>query len=65
MSLTQVLAPVGGRALALSAVPDPVFSQGVVGYGAAVDPPRQVVEAVAPVSGTVPSHRKPMAAENT
>ncbi len=53
MSLTPVLAPVGGRALALSEVPDPVFSQGMVGYGAAVDPPRQVVEAVAPVSGTV------------
>ena len=53
MSLTTVLAPVGGRALALSEVPDPVFSQGMVGYGAAVDPPRQVVEAVAPVSGTM------------
>jgi len=32
-------------------VPDPVFSQGMVGYGAAVDPPRGVVDAVAPVSG--------------
>ena len=53
MSLTLVLAPVAGRALALSAVPDPVFAQGMVGYGAAIDPPRQVVEAVAPVSGTV------------
>jgi glucose-specific phosphotransferase system IIA component len=28
-----------------------VFSQGMVGYGAAIDPPRAVVEAVAPVSG--------------
>jgi sugar PTS system EIIA component len=28
-----------------------VFSKGMVGYGAAVDPPRGVVEAVAPVSG--------------
>lgn len=53
MSLTPVLAPVEGRALALTEVPDPVFSQGMVGHGAAVDPPRQVVEAVAPVSGTV------------
>jgi sugar PTS system EIIA component len=34
-------------------VPDPVFSQGMVGYGAAVDPPREVVEAVAPVSGKI------------
>ncbi len=53
MSLTQVLAPVAGRALPLSEVPDPVFSQGMVGYGAAVEPPREVVDAVAPVSGTL------------
>jgi PTS system glucose-specific IIA component len=53
MSTTPVLAPVQGRALALTEVPDPVFSQGMVGYGAAIDPPRQVVEAVAPVSGKI------------
>lgn len=51
MSKTPVLAPVAGRAVALSDVPDPVFSQGMVGYGAAVDPPRAVVDAIAPVSG--------------
>jgi PTS system glucose-specific IIA component len=51
VSKTQVLAPVAGRAVRLHDVPDPVFSQGMVGYGAAVDPPREVVEAVAPVSG--------------
>lgn len=51
MSTTQVLAPVAGRAVALHEVPDPVFSQGMVGYGAAIDPPRVVVDAVAPVSG--------------
>lgn len=51
MSTTQVLAPVAGRAVPLQDVPDPVFSQGMVGYGAAIDPPRGVVEAVAPVSG--------------
>ncbi|MET0702721.1 MAG: PTS glucose transporter subunit IIA, partial [Mycobacterium sp.] len=39
MSTTPVLAPVAGRAVALQDVPDPVFSQGMVGYGAAVDPP--------------------------
>lgn len=44
-------APVAGRAVRLENVPDPVFSAGMVGYGAAVDPPRGVVEAVAPVSG--------------
>lgn len=51
MGTTHVLAPVAGRAVPLDDVPDPVFSQGMVGYGAAVDPPRGVIEAVAPVSG--------------
>ena len=51
VSETQVQAPVAGRAVRLEEVPDPVFSQGMVGYGAAVDPPREVVVAVAPVSG--------------
>jgi len=51
VSTTPVLAPVAGRAVALKDVPDPVFSQGMVGYGAAIDPPRGVIEAVAPVSG--------------
>jgi PTS system glucose-specific IIA component len=51
VSTTQVLAPVAGRAVRLQDVPDPVFSQGMVGYGAAIDPPREVVDAVAPVSG--------------
>ena len=51
VSKTLVQAPVAGRAVRLEDVPDPVFSQGMVGYGAAVNPPRGVVEAVAPVSG--------------
>lgn len=53
MSTTPVLAPVGGRAMPLQDVPDPVFSQGMVGHGAAVDPVRGVVDAVAPVTGKV------------
>ena len=53
MSRTDVLAPVEGRALTLAEVPDPVFSQGMVGHGAAIDPPRQVVDAVAPVTGKI------------
>ena len=53
MSTTQVLAPVAGRAVALADVDDPVFSAGMVGYGAAVDPPHGVVDAVAPVSGRI------------
>jgi PTS system glucose-specific IIA component len=51
VSKTLVLSPVAGRAVRLEDVPDPVFSQGMVGYGAAVDPPRGVVDAVAPVGG--------------
>ncbi len=51
MSITSVLAPVQGRAVPLQDVPDPVFAQGMVGYGAAIDPPRGVVDVVAPVSG--------------
>jgi glucose-specific phosphotransferase system IIA component len=51
VTTTSVLAPVAGRAVPLADVPDPVFSQGMVGYGAAIDPQRGVVEAVAPVSG--------------
>lgn len=53
MSSTPVVAPVQGRAVALADVPDPVFSQGMVGYGAAVDPPREVIDAVAPVAGRI------------
>jgi sugar PTS system EIIA component len=53
VSTTSVLAPVAGRAVPLQDVPDPVFSQGMVGYGAAVDPPRGVIEAVAPVGGKI------------
>jgi len=48
---TQIFAPVGGRAVPLTEVPDPVFSAGMVGHGAAVDPPHEMIEAVAPVSG--------------
>jgi len=51
VSQTSVVAPVAGRAVLLEDVPDPVFSAGMVGYGAAIDPPRGVIEAVAPVSG--------------
>jgi len=53
MGELSVLAPVSGRAVALDDVPDPVFAQGMVGYGAAVDPPQTVVDAVAPVAGKV------------
>jgi|SRR5690242_2369857 glucose-specific phosphotransferase system IIA component len=53
MSATPVLTPVAGRAVPMEQVPDPVFAQLMTGPGAAVDPAREVVEAVAPVSGKV------------
>jgi N-acetylglucosamine PTS system EIICBA or EIICB component len=53
MSTTAVLAPVQGRAVDLAQVPDPTFAQAMVGPGVAIDPPRGVIDAVAPVSGKV------------
>jgi PTS system glucose-specific IIA component len=53
VTTTSVLAPVRGRAVPLRDVPDPVFSPGMVGYGAAIDPARGVIDAVAPVSGKI------------
>jgi PTS system N-acetylglucosamine-specific IIC component len=50
---TTVFAPVQGRAVPMAQVPDPTFAQGLVGHGAAIDPPHEVVDAVAPISGTV------------
>lgn len=51
--ITAVLAPVRGRAVPIEQVPDPTFAQGIVGHGAAIDPPREIVDAVAPISGKV------------
>ncbi|MEV7807302.1 PTS glucose transporter subunit IIA [Microbispora sp. NPDC088329] len=51
--MTTVLAPVAGVAIGLAAVPDPVFSQAMVGPGTAIDPLRRPVEALAPISGTI------------
>ena len=50
---TTIVSPVPGRTVALKDVPDITFAQGLVGYGLAIDPPRGIVEAVAPVSGAV------------
>ncbi|PWD50755.1 PTS glucose transporter subunit IIA [Serinibacter arcticus] len=50
---TTILAPLTGTLRALDAVPDPVFSQGIMGPGAAIEPPQEVVDVVAPVSGTL------------
>lgn len=51
--MTTVLAPVGGEAVGLAAVPDPVFSAGMVGPGTAIDPLRGPGEAVAPIAGKI------------
>ncbi len=48
---TTVVAPVPGRTSVLSEVPDATFAQGLAGHGVAIDPPREQVAAVAPVSG--------------
>ncbi|MEV0200260.1 PTS glucose transporter subunit IIA [Nonomuraea sp. NPDC050691] len=51
--MTTVLAPVEGAAVELAAVPDPVFSAGMVGPGAAIDPLREPGKAVAPIAGKI------------
>jgi len=53
MAAKTILAPIPGQAVALTDVPDPVFSQNMVGCGAAIKPPNQVVTAVAPIAGTI------------
>lgn len=49
----EVGSPVGGLAAPLSEVPDPVFSQAMVGPGVAVKPRGGRAAAVAPVTGTI------------
>ena len=53
--MTTVTSPLSGRAVGLSAVPDPVFSGAMVGPGTAIDPVREPGEAVAPVDGVIVS----------
>ncbi len=51
---TVVFAPVGGRALPLHEVPDPVFAAALVGPGAAIDPAGGGrVITVSPVTGKI------------
>ncbi|MBL0886052.1 PTS sugar transporter subunit IIA [Myceligenerans indicum] len=52
-----VLSPVTGTVVAMSDVPDPVFAEGMVGPGIAVDPVGigDTSTAVAPIAGTVVS----------
>ncbi len=52
MSL-RVRAPLPGRAIPLSSVPDVVFAQAMVGPGMAIEPRPAPVDAVAPIDGTL------------
>lgn len=51
--MLQVWSPVAGRSLAVSDLPDPVFSKGLVGPGRAIRPFSGKQCALAPVSGTL------------
>ena len=51
-TVTEIASPLTGSAMALDAVPDPVFASGAMGGGAGVDPSGDVVVA-APADGTV------------
>lgn len=53
--MTTVTSPLSGRAIGLTAVPDPVFSGAMVGPGTALDPAREPCDALAPVDGVVVS----------
>ncbi len=48
-----VLSPLAGTLVPLREVPDATFAKGTVGHGLAIDPPRQVTDVVAPVSGRI------------
>ncbi len=50
---TRVLAPCSGRVVPLSAVPDQVFAEEMVGPGAAIEPGTDLMTVVAPVDGTL------------
>lgn len=49
----EVGSPVSGLAVPLTEVPDPVFSQAMVGPGIAIKPAGDRSEAVAPIAGVV------------
>ncbi|MGV9661503.1 PTS sugar transporter subunit IIA [Nocardia niigatensis] len=52
---TEILAPLDGRAMPLSEVPDPVFSAEMVGAGVAIEPldTDDATTVVAPVTGSI------------
>ncbi|WP_067691479.1 PTS sugar transporter subunit IIA [Nocardia jejuensis] len=52
---TQILAPLDGRAMPLSEVPDPVFAAEMVGSGVAIEPADtdEQITVVAPIAGAI------------
>lgn len=52
-SSLRVLAPCGGRVIAVADVPDPVFAQEMVGPGVALEPDPGPTTVVAPIAGKV------------
>jgi len=51
----QILSPMPGRVANLSEVPDPMFAEAMLGPGVAIDPPREPLTVVAPISGVIRS----------
>ena len=47
----EILSPLAGNAIALEAVPDPTFAEGILGLGTAVEPSEGKI--IAPADGTV------------
>lgn len=52
-SISEIIAPLDGRIIAITQVPDQVFSQKIVGDGFAIEPSNG--EVVSPVNGTITS----------
>lgn len=55
----SILAPLSGEVIPVTAVPDPVFSQKMMGEGVAIRPLPQVQSVLAPVSGKIVKLLKP------
>lgn len=51
VSDNEILSPLAGKAVALENVPDPIFAEGILGLGAAVEPSEGKI--TAPADGTV------------
>lgn len=53
MTVLPILAPLSGEVVPVTAVPDPVFSQKMMGEGVAIRPLPQVQPVLAPISGKI------------